>query len=160
MLIMLKIKLISEVLAMILMVVIVVGLIGVVWFFISGIAKQGTFTVVDGWCNTSEMRIIAQYFGADASNADVIVTIRDRVTGTRTSLQGIATNVRILKGDLCTRDTLETTQCNSLVTSASPLSSGLTVGIRVISTFTSNREYDITLSAFGRQSAQYVVRCI
>lgn len=158
-----KSKAISEALAMLLMIVLVVTLMGVVGVLIMGtIGKQGSFTIVDAICNTTQMKIVAHYGGTDASNADISITYRNRVTGATSTLLGTQTNnVTIYVGDLCDRSTIGAAQCNSQVSSANPVKSGQVVGIRITgASFTADREYEVKLSVFGRPGAPTIVRCV
>ncbi|MEM5832114.1 MAG: hypothetical protein QXT38_02270, partial [Candidatus Aenigmatarchaeota archaeon] len=64
-------------------------------------------------------------------------------------------------GDLCDRNTIGAAQCNSQVTSANPVKSGQVVGIRITgASLTENREYEVTLSVFGKPGAPTIVRCV
>ncbi|MEM7818042.1 MAG: hypothetical protein QXP52_00955 [Candidatus Aenigmatarchaeota archaeon] len=157
-----KSKAISEALAMLLMIVLVVTLMGVVGVLVMGtIGKQGSFTIVDAICNTTQMKIVAHYGGTDASNADIVIRYRDRVNATATLLLGTDSNVTIYVGDLCDRSTIGAPQCNSQVSSANPVKSGQVVGIRITgASLTADREYEVKLSVFGRPGAPTIVRCV
>jgi FlaG/FlaF family flagellin (archaellin) len=149
---------ISEVLAVLMMVVISVSLIGVVWYFISGATKKGSFSILDLRCtagNPGEIRIVASYNGADATPADVTVRIENVITGTST----VVTNPSIFKGTNCNVDTIGSAACNQPASATARITSGETVGIRVSYTVSSGQSARVTLIVFGTPSGMQTVTC-
>jgi flagellin-like protein len=150
---------ISEVIAILMMVVITLGLIGVVAYFLFSTTKKGSFSIVDASCtagNPATVRIVATYSGADATPGDVLVEIRNKVTGTKTPYS----SPTIYKGTTCNLYTIGTTGCNTPASATAPVTSGETVGFQISAgNIASGTGIDITIRVFGQPSGMYSVTC-
>ncbi|MEM0480856.1 MAG: hypothetical protein QXQ14_01580 [Candidatus Aenigmatarchaeota archaeon] len=149
---------ISEVVAMLLMLVITIGLVGTVWYFLSGTTKRGNFQIIDVVCNAGNpatVRIVASYTGADATPGDITVRVRNKLTGTWTTASST-----IYKGTNCNRDTIGAAGCNTQATATAPVTSGETVGI---SSSAGNigigTPIDVQILVFGQPSGLASVTC-
>jgi flagellin-like protein len=151
---------ISEVIAILMMIVITLGLIGVVAYFLFSTTKKGSFSIVDANCtagNPARVRIVATYSGADAIPADIVVEIRNKVTGAKTPIS----SPPVYKGTTCNLYTINTTGCNTTASAAAPITSGETVGFLInnAGNIVSGTGIDITIRVFGQLSGIYSVTC-
>ena len=150
---------ISEVIAVLMMIVVTLGLIGVVAYFLFSTTKKGTFSIIDAQCvagTAATVKIVATYNGADAVPADVVVEIRNKVTGARTPYS----SPTIYKGTTCNLYTIGATGCNTPASATNPITSGETVGIQLSAgNIASGTGIDITIRVFGQPSAAYPVTC-
>ncbi len=150
---------ISEVIAILMMIVITLGLIGVVAYFLFSATKKGVFSIIDAQCtagNPATVRIVATYSGADAVPADVVVEIRNKLTGARTPYS----SPTIFKGPTCNVYTIGATGCNTPASATNPVTSGETVGFQISAgNIASGTGIDITIRVFGQPSATYPVTC-
>ena len=149
---------ISEVIAILMMIVVTLGLIGVVAYFLFSTTKKGTFSIIDAQCvagTEATVKIVATYSGADAFPADIVVEIRNKLTGERTPY-----SPTIYKGTTCNLYTIGTTGCNTQASATNPVTSGETVGIQLSAgNIASGTGIDITIRVFGQPSATYPVTC-
>jgi flagellin-like protein len=152
---------ISEVIAVLMMIVVTLGLIGVVAYFLFSTTKKGVFSIIDAQCTagtSATVKIVATYNGADATPADVVVEIRNKLTGAKTPYS--SPTIYIYKGTTCNIYTVGATGCNTPASATNPVTSGETVGIQLSAgNIASGTGIDITIRVFGQASATYPVTC-
>jgi flagellin-like protein len=147
-------KAVSEILAVLLMIVIVIGLVGVLWYFMRGASRMGNFIIQDASCSGGSLRIVASYSGNDATPGDIILRVRNKLNGT------ISTPTRtIYKGTACAITNIGATGCNIVASATAPVTSGEVVGILASYSAASGTLIDIELIVFGQRSAPYTVTC-
>jgi flagellin-like protein len=147
-------KAVSEILAVLLMIVIVIGLVGVLWYFMRGASRMGNFIIQDASCSGGSLRIVASYSGNDATPGDVILRVRNKFSGAVSTPA-----ITIYKGPACAITNIGAAGCNTPASAAAPITSAETVGITASYSVTSGTQIDIELIVFGHRSAPYTVTC-
>lgn len=146
----------------ILLVLVLIGVIGLSWFFISSMTRQGILNIIDIYCSQypSQMIIIANYVGNELSLKDLFLVYIDKISGDKERLLAIDSNVRIFVGDICNRNTIGKRGCNITLDNVGVISSSQSIGMRIVKSFLAGREYEVIPFVFGRQSFKISVRCI
>jgi hypothetical protein len=123
------------------------------------IVKRGIFLIQDASCiagNPGSIKIVASYSGDSTTPLDVVVEIRNKLTGVETPYYPPI----IYKGTACNIYTIGTTNCNIQVAVTNPVTSGETVGFQIFAgSIASGTGIDITIRVFGQSSGTYSVTC-
>ena len=150
-------KSISEIISVLLIVIIVIALLGLVWYFLLGVSKKGEFLIINSQCDPSTkiIKIVASYLGSDAIPSDVSITVRDKITGNTLSL-----TPKIYKGEKCTSiDFIGLSGCNISASNSNPITNGEIVGIIVNYSSSPNSQIDIVIRVFGQKISFSSVTC-
>ena len=146
---------ISEAIAMLLMIVITLGIIGTIAYFLTGVTKQFIVQVTDNKCDVVNNRIdlVLQAQGNTAGRRDTDFSV---------SVRGISATISYYTGIGCNNiDNIGGTNCNTPLASGGTVNPGEYIGVRITggtapNNFVAGKSYEIRIFSSGRTSSIFV----